>query len=77
MTVASFIMTIVGTIIAVKGVFPDDKEQTPEIYIHNYSENVQIETKTEGNQFEIFIQDKDIKQDSTTDDKWLSGGDRT
>jgi len=76
MTVASFIMSIVGTILAVNGAFPEGKEQTPEINIHNYSDDVEIETKTEENQVEIFIQDKGVQQDST-DDKWLSGGDRT
>ncbi|MFC9539054.1 hypothetical protein ACFTQ7_04130, partial [Lysinibacillus sp. NPDC056959] len=58
MTVASFIMGLVGTIIAIKGVFSDDANQTPQIHIHNYSDDLEIETKTEGNQVDIFIQEK-------------------
>ena len=78
MAVAGFILTVVGFIITVKGVFNTDTEDhTPEIHINNYSDNVEIETKTEENQVEIFIQDRDIKKDSTTGDKLLSCGDRT
>ncbi|MFJ8516552.1 hypothetical protein, partial [Lysinibacillus xylanilyticus] len=77
MTVAGFIMSIIGTIIAVNEAIPNDKEQTPEIHIHKYSDDVEIETKTEENQVDIYIQENDKQQNSTTDDKWLSGGDRT
>jgi len=61
MTVAGFIMTLVGTIIAIKGVFSNDTKLTPEINIHNYSDDLEIKTKIEGNQVDIFIHEKEIE----------------
>ncbi|BAM48486.1 hypothetical protein [Amphibacillus xylanus] len=61
MTVAGFIISVVGFIITIKGVVPNDKEQMPQIHIHNYSDNVEIDTKIEDNKVEIYIEEKEIE----------------
>ena len=76
MAVASFLMTTIGFIITIQEDVSNKKEQTPEIHIHNYYNNVETEIKTEENQNDLYIKAKEVQQNSI-EDKWLSGGNRT
>ncbi|QNK86406.1 hypothetical protein H7992_14175 [Sporosarcina sp. resist] len=69
-------LTIVSSVLTIISFLQGD---TSEVHIHNYDEDVKIETESNGNRTDIYIEKNDsfIEEEQIKEEQWISGGDRT